>query len=140
MLLFDSVVLVRGLSPQSHEVQPTWPTTLQDLACLLTPRRFRQYSSGLNLRMLPWSACTEVCTSVEGGSELVRGETRWVYRKQEKCKEGCVWAWTSIIMAVFKYDMAKIMHIKNKKVGLMNCLVQLIIISYVIGSLTASLS
>ena len=25
MLLFDSVVLVRGLSPPSHEVQPTWP-------------------------------------------------------------------------------------------------------------------
>ena len=45
-----------------------------------------------------------------------------------------------IIMAVFKYDMAKIVHIKNKKVGLMNRLVQLIIIGYVIGSLTASLS
>lgn len=54
-------------------------------------------------------------------------------RKQEKCKEGCVWGWTTIISAVFEYDTAKIVHIKNKKVGLMNRLVQLIIIGYVIG-------
>ena len=53
--------------------------------------------------------------------------------KTEKCKEGCVWTWSSFITAVFEYDTAKIVHIKNKKVGLMNRLVQLGIVGYIIG-------
>ena len=53
--------------------------------------------------------------------------------KREKCKEGCVWAWTKFATAAFEYDTAKIVHIKNKKVGIMNRIVQLGIIGYMIG-------
>ena len=52
---------------------------------------------------------------------------------KEKCKEGCVWAWSTFVSAVFEYDTAKIVHIKNKKVGLMNRVVQLAIVGYIIG-------
>ena len=53
--------------------------------------------------------------------------------KADKCKEGCGWAWTTFVTAVFEYDTAKIVHIKNKKVGIMNRLVQLAIVGYIIG-------
>lgn len=53
--------------------------------------------------------------------------------KTEKCKAGCGWAWTMFITTAFEYDTAKIVHIKNKKVGLLNRLVQLGIIGYIIG-------
>ena len=52
---------------------------------------------------------------------------------KEKCKDGCVWVWSSLFTTVFEYDTAKIVHIKNKKVGLINRLVQLTIIGYIIG-------
>ena len=52
---------------------------------------------------------------------------------KEKCKEGCVWALSTFVSAVFEYDTAKIVHIKNKKVGLMNRVVQLGIVGYIIG-------
>ena len=53
--------------------------------------------------------------------------------KKEKCKEGFLWTWNTFITATFEYDTAKIVHIKNKKVGFMNRLVQLGIIGYIIG-------
>jgi P2X purinoceptor 4 len=53
--------------------------------------------------------------------------------KSEKCKEGCRWAWTSFVSAAFEYDTPKIVHIKNKKVGFMNRIVQLGIIGYIVG-------
>ena len=53
--------------------------------------------------------------------------------KTEKCREGCIWAWTRFATTAFEYDTAKIVHIKNKKVGVMNRIVQLGIIGYMIG-------
>ena len=35
--------------------------------------------------------------------------------------------------ALFEYDTPKIVHIKSKKVGLVNRLIQLLIIGYIIG-------
>ena len=35
--------------------------------------------------------------------------------------------------AVFEYDTPKIVHIKNKKVGIVNRLVQMIIVGYIVG-------
>ena len=35
--------------------------------------------------------------------------------------------------ALFEYDTPKFIHIKNKKVGLVNRLVQLCIVGYIIG-------
>ena len=51
----------------------------------------------------------------------------------EKCTSGCLWAWNAFVTTAFEYDTAKIVHIKNKKVGLMNRLVQLGIVGYIIG-------
>lgn len=39
---------------------------------------------------------------------------------------------TVVTEAVFEYDTPKIVHIKNKKVGLVNRFVQLIIIVYIV--------
>lgn len=39
----------------------------------------------------------------------------------------------TVLAAVFEYDTAKIVHIKSKKVGVINRLIQLVIIVYVIG-------
>ena len=50
-----------------------------------------------------------------------------------KCKAGCSWLWETFSTAAFEYDTAKIVHIKNKKVGLMNRFIQLLIIGYIIG-------
>ena len=60
--------------------------------------------------------------------------------ESDKCKEGCSWAWGSFLTAVFEYDTAKIVHIKNKKVGLMNRVVQLGIVGYIIGYVTCERS
>lgn len=49
-----------------------------------------------------------------------------------RCREGCVWVWETFTSAVFEYDTAKIVHIKNKKVGFMNRLIQVAIIGYII--------
>ena len=38
-----------------------------------------------------------------------------------------------IAASLFEYDTAKIVHIKSKKVGLFNRLIQLLIIGYIIG-------
>ena len=48
------------------------------------------------------------------------------------CKGCCVWLWSSLFTAVMEYDTAKIVHIKNWKVGLMNRIVQLGIFVYII--------
>ena len=37
-----------------------------------------------------------------------------------------------IVSAVFEYDTSKIVHIRNKKVGCANRLVQLVIFAYII--------
>lgn len=37
-----------------------------------------------------------------------------------------------VVSAVFEYDTSKIVHIRNKKVGLMNRFVQLAIVAYII--------
>lgn len=39
---------------------------------------------------------------------------------------------SKIVSAVFEYDTSKIVHIRNKKVGLLNRLVQLAIVAYVV--------
>lgn len=39
----------------------------------------------------------------------------------------------SVAEAIFEYDTAKIVHIKSKKVGLINRMIQLLIIVYIIG-------
>lgn len=38
-----------------------------------------------------------------------------------------------ILAALFEYDTSKIVHIKSKKVGLINRFIQLVIIVYIIG-------
>ena len=40
---------------------------------------------------------------------------------------------STIAEAIFEYDTAKIVHIKSKKVGVINRLIQLLIIAYIIG-------
>ena len=52
--------------------------------------------------------------------------------KGEICKEKVKWAFSTIAVSLFEYDTAKIVHIRNKKVGLMNRLVQLAIVGYII--------
>ena len=44
-------------------------------------------------------------------------------------KEAC----SSVAAAVLEYDTNKIVHIKSKKVGAINRIIQLVIIGYVIG-------
>lgn len=51
----------------------------------------------------------------------------------EGFKAGIASAGTVIAEAVFEYDTPKIVHIKNKTVGLINRLVQLGILGYIIG-------
>lgn len=38
-----------------------------------------------------------------------------------------------LVNAAFEYDTQKIVHIKNKKIGFLNRLMQLAIIGYIIG-------
>lgn len=38
-----------------------------------------------------------------------------------------------VLAALFEYDTSKIVHIKSKKVGLINRFIQLVIIVYIIG-------
>ena len=45
-----------------------------------------------------------------------------------------MWLGTTIVESVFEYDTPKFVHIKSKKVGVVNRLVQLAILGYVIGS------
>lgn len=49
--------------------------------------------------------------------------------KMVTCGQVC----DTVLAAVFEYDTAKIVHIKSKKVGVINRLIQLVIIVYVIG-------
>lgn len=50
----------------------------------------------------------------------------------EKTKSYAGSGFESFTAAVFEYDTPKIVHIKNKTVGLVNRLVQLIIIGYIV--------
>ena len=50
-----------------------------------------------------------------------------------RCTEACQGVCDALVSAFFEYDTAKIVHIKNKKVGLLNRLVQLGIIGYIVG-------
>lgn len=50
-------------------------------------------------------------------------------RKMVSCRQIC----DVVLTAFFEYDTAKIVHIKSKKVGLINRLIQLAIIVYIIG-------
>lgn len=45
------------------------------------------------------------------------------------CRQVC----DAVLTTLFEYDTAKIVHIKSKKVGLINRLIQLVIIVYIIG-------
>ena len=45
------------------------------------------------------------------------------------CRQIC----DAVLTTLFEYDTAKIVHIKSKKVGLINRLIQLVIIVYIIG-------
>lgn len=47
-------------------------------------------------------------------------------------KSMCMSALGSVSSAVLEYDTPKIVHIKNKKVGILNRLVQLAIVLYII--------
>ena len=49
------------------------------------------------------------------------------------CKRGVSFGLSAFVAAAFEYDTPKIVHIKNKKVGVLNRLVQLGIIIFVIG-------
>ena len=49
-----------------------------------------------------------------------------------KCSTICGYA-LSASAALLEYDTAKIVHIHNKKVGIMNRLVQLAIVGYIVG-------
>ena len=51
----------------------------------------------------------------------------------ERFKAGVASAGTVVAAAAFEYDTPKIVHIKNKTVGLINRLVQLGILVYIIG-------
>ena len=45
-----------------------------------------------------------------------------------------LWGYTlSTVSTLLEYDTAKIVHIHNKKVGIMNRLVQLVIVGYIVG-------
>ncbi|KAL5496267.1 hypothetical protein EMCRGX_G012512 [Ephydatia muelleri] len=48
-------------------------------------------------------------------------------------KEKCMWAWNVFIAATFEYDTPKIVHIQNKKVGVLYRLLQLCIAGFMIG-------
>ena len=48
-------------------------------------------------------------------------------------KEKCKWAWSVFIAATFEYDTPKIVHIQNKKVGVLYRLFQLCIMGFMIG-------
>jgi P2X purinoceptor 4 len=48
-------------------------------------------------------------------------------------KESLLWLGSLGISTVFEYDTPKYVHIKNKKIGLLNRLIQLAIVAYVIG-------
>ncbi len=54
----------------------------------------------------------------------------------QKCSQGCrtgsMWLWGVFSSSLLEYNTAKIVHIKNKKVGLMNRLVQIAIFGYII--------
>ena len=50
-----------------------------------------------------------------------------------RCVEACRWLCDVLVATFFEYDTAKIVHIQNKKVGLLNRLVQIGIIGYIIG-------
>lgn len=45
----------------------------------------------------------------------------------------CRWLGLTAVSVVFEYDTPKFVHIRNKKVGILNRLVQLIIVGYIIG-------
>lgn len=45
----------------------------------------------------------------------------------------CRWLGLTAVSVIFEYDTPKFVHIRNKKVGLLNRLVQLIIVGYIIG-------
>lgn len=47
-------------------------------------------------------------------------------------KSACISALGSVSSAVLEYDTPKIVHIKNKKVGFLNRLVQVAIVLYII--------
>jgi len=51
----------------------------------------------------------------------------------ERFKVGLASAGTVVAEAALEYDTPKIVHIKNKTVGLINRLVQLAILGYIIG-------
>lgn len=72
-------------------------------------------------------------TLCEGGcAQVSLQELAKTMSNQEKFKSGVLWTWTTFITAVFEYDTAKIVHIKNKKVGVMNRVIQLGIVLYII--------
>ena len=48
------------------------------------------------------------------------------------CSTMCSYA-LSATSTLLEYDTAKIVHIHNKKVGIMNRLVQLVIVGYIVG-------
>lgn len=49
-----------------------------------------------------------------------------------RCRSGVAAGWGAFVSTAFEYDTPKIVHIKNKKVGILNRLVQLAILGYVI--------
>ena len=49
-------------------------------------------------------------------------------------KQKCEWAWNVFVTAAFEYDTPKIVHIQNKKVGVLYRLFQLGIVGFMIGS------
>ena len=53
----------------------------------------------------------------------------FIRTKMVSCSQIC----DVVLTAFFEYDTAKIVHIKSKKVGLINRLIQLAIIVYIIG-------
>ena len=75
---------------------------------------------------------------VGGGQELIKfvdelnmaesGSTSCGVR----CRSGVSAGWGALVSTAFEYDTPKIVHIKNKKVGILNRLVQLAILGYVI--------
>lgn len=48
-------------------------------------------------------------------------------------KQKCEWAWNVFVTAAFEYDTPKIVHIQNKKVGVLYRLFQLGIVGFMIG-------
>ena len=51
----------------------------------------------------------------------------------EKFRSGLLSVGVSVANATLEYDTPKVVHIKNKVVGLFNRLVQLAIIGYIVG-------